>query len=87
MKDRITRDTAEVMRDEMAIRDRILDLLSEEPLTIPEIAQALGYKTHEVVSWVMAMWNYKLVEETGKANSEGYYTYRVKVNPEDEGKS
>ncbi|MCK4594822.1 MarR family transcriptional regulator [bacterium] len=85
MTDRITRDAAEVMRDEMTIRGRILDLLSEEPLTIPEIAQTLGYKTHEVVSWVMAMWNYKLVEETGKANSDGYFTYRVRANPEDEG--
>jgi hypothetical protein len=83
--DRITRDPAEVMRDEMAIRDRILEILSAEPLTIPEIAGRLGYPTHEVVRWVMAMWSYKLVEETGKAGPEGYFKYRVKASPEEEG--
>jgi len=82
MSDRITRNPAEVMRDEMVIRDRILELLSVEPLTIPEIAEKLGYPTHEVVRWVMAMWSYKLVEETGKAGQDGYYRYRVKVKPE-----
>jgi DNA-binding IclR family transcriptional regulator len=82
MSDRITRNPAEVMRDEMAIRDRILELLSAEPLTIPEIAEKLGYPTHEVVRWVMAMWSYKLVEETGKAGPDGYYRYQVKVKPE-----
>jgi DNA-binding IclR family transcriptional regulator len=82
MSDRIMRNPAEVMRDEMVIRDRILELLSVEPLTIPEIAEKLGYPTHEVVRWVMAMWSYKLVEETGKAGQDGYYRYRVKVKPE-----
>jgi hypothetical protein len=82
MSDRITRDPAEVMRDEMALRDRILGLLADEPLTIPEIADRLGCPKHEAVRWVMAMWSYKLVEETGKAGPEGYFKYRVKENPE-----
>ena len=85
MSDRITRDPAEVMRDEMAIRDRIFEILAPEPLTIPEIADRLVYPTDEVVRWVMAMWSYKLVEETGKAGPEGYFKYRVKVKPESGG--
>jgi predicted Rossmann fold nucleotide-binding protein DprA/Smf involved in DNA uptake len=85
VSDRITRDPAEVMRDEMAIRDRILAMLAPEPLTIPEIAERLGYPTHEVVRWVMAMWSYKLVEETGKAGQDGYFKYQVKAKPESGG--
>jgi DNA-binding IclR family transcriptional regulator len=82
VSERITRNPAEVMRDEMAVRDRILELLAAEPLTIPEIADRLGYPTQETVRWVMAMWSYKLVEETGKAGQDGYYRYRVKAKPE-----
>jgi DNA-binding IclR family transcriptional regulator len=82
VSERITRNPAEVMRDEMAVRDRILELLAAEPLTIPEIAEKLGVSTHETVRWVMAMWSYKLVEETGKAGPDGYYRYQVKVKPE-----
>jgi len=83
MTERIKREPAEVMRDEMALRDRILELLAAEPLTIPELADRLGYPKHETVRWVMAMWSYKLVEETGKAGPEGYFTYRFKAGSEE----
>ncbi len=78
MESQITRDLTEVMRDEMAFKDKIVSLLRESPKTIPEIAKSLGYPTHEVVIWVMAMWRYGTLEETGKPNDEGYYQYHLK---------
>jgi hypothetical protein len=74
----ITRDLGEVMRDEMRIKGKIVSQLREAPGTIPELADSLGYPKHEVVLWVMAMWRYGIVEETGKPNDEGYYQYRLK---------
>ena len=78
MENLITRDLAEVMRDEMAIKDKITGQLREAPRTIPEIADSLGYPKHEMVFWVMAMWRYGILEETGSPDDEGYYQYRLK---------
>ncbi len=78
MENLITRNLPEIMRDEMAIKDKIANLLGEASRTIPEIADSLGYPKHEVVLWVMAMWRYGAVEETGKPDDEGYYQYRLK---------
>jgi len=78
MESQITRDLTEVMRDEMVFKDKIVSLLRDSPKTIPEIAKSLGYPTHEVVIWVMAMWRYGTLEETGKPNDEGYYQYQLK---------
>ncbi len=77
MKNRINRDIAEVMRDEMGMKKSIISLLSDEPKTIPEIATVLQYPGADVMYWVMAMWRYGYIEETGKPNDEGYYTYRL----------
>ena len=76
MNNRIDRNTAEIMRDEMVMKDRILSILAKEPKTIPEIAAALKYSSNEVMYWVMAMWRYGSLEEVGKPNDEGYYKYR-----------
>ena len=35
----LMREPREVMRDEMVMRDRVLEALRDGPLTIPEIAQ------------------------------------------------
>lgn len=78
MDNLITRDFAEIMRDEMVIKDKIVARLREGPKTIPEIADSLGYPKHEVVFWVMAMWRYGTLEETGKPDDEGYYQYKLK---------
>ena len=77
MQNRTDRHTAEVMRDEMVMKSRILSLLGEGPKTIIEIASALEYPTQDVMFWVMAMWRYGSLEETGKPNDEGYYQYRL----------
>jgi predicted transcriptional regulator len=76
MNNRIKRNTAEVMRDEMVMRHKILAFLDDNPGTIPEIAQALECSTNSVMYWIMAMWRYGSVEAVGKADDEGYYRYR-----------
>lgn len=77
MKNQISRDISEVMRDEMYMKKKILAFLHEGPGTIPEIAAALGHSGSDVVYWVMAMWRYGYLEAEGKADSEGYYKYRL----------
>lgn len=76
MKNRIDRDIAEVMRDEMAMKGNILSILKDDPKTIPEIASILKHPSAETIFWVMAMWRYGALEEVGKPNDEGYYKYR-----------
>ena len=76
MENRTDRNIAEVMSDEMVMKDRILSQLREDPKTIPEIAVALEYPANDVVFWIMAMWRYGSLEEVGKPNDEGYYKYR-----------
>ena len=71
------RDVNEIMRDEMIFKDRIIAVLRDGAKTIPEIAEALGQPSHEVVYWVMAMWRYGVVAEVGKPNDEGYYQYQL----------
>ena len=72
------RNFGEVLRDEMVMRDKIVALLQNGPKTIPEMAEALGFPAQEVMQWVMAMWRYGKLEETGKANEDGYFQYRLK---------
>jgi len=76
MKNQINRDSGEVMRDEMVMKDRILSGLNEEPMTIPELAAQLEYPAADVLFWVMALWRYGAIEEVGKADKEGFYKYR-----------
>jgi predicted transcriptional regulator len=71
------RDVSEIMRDEMVFKDKIIALLRDGPKTILEIAEALDYPSHEVVYWVMGMWRYGVVVETGRADDEGYYHYQL----------
>ena len=78
MENRGLRGFSEVMRDEMIVRDKIVELLHQEPKTIPQIAEVLGHPPREVVIWMMAMWRYGTVEETGRSDAEGYYKYRLK---------
>ena len=43
------RDAREVVREEMLMQGRIIDVMTEGPKTIPEIAEALGSATQEVM--------------------------------------
>lgn len=76
---------SEMLRDEMVMRDRIAVLLRPGPLTIPEIAERLGEPSPEVVCWVMAMRRYGMVEEHGKADADGYFSYALKAGAAGEG--
>jgi predicted Rossmann fold nucleotide-binding protein DprA/Smf involved in DNA uptake len=82
MEKKATRDLAEVLRDEMYLRDKITDLLQKGPKTIPEIAAELGYPSHEVMMWVMGMRRYGTIIEMPKDRAEDYYQYRLR--PEEE---
>ena len=59
--------------------DRIAAALRDGPKTIPALAEALGAPAHEVVCWVMAMRRYGQVEEKGRPDGDGYYSYELKA--------
>ena len=69
------RNMAEAMRDEMVMRDKIAAHLHDGPKTVPELAEALGFPTREVMLWVMAMRRYGRIEEIGRPNEDGYFEY------------
>jgi predicted Rossmann fold nucleotide-binding protein DprA/Smf involved in DNA uptake len=71
------RGLAEVLRDEMIMKDKIVDLLQDEPKTIPEMAEALGYPSHEVLLWVMALWRYGTLVEVEKKRTAEYFQYTL----------
>jgi predicted Rossmann fold nucleotide-binding protein DprA/Smf involved in DNA uptake len=72
-----SRDVREVVREEPVVRARILELLTTEPRTIPEIASAIDRPTHEVVFWIMAMRRYGWVREIKGADADGYFRYET----------
>ncbi|NLI91526.1 MAG: MarR family transcriptional regulator [Peptococcaceae bacterium] len=69
------RDVREIIREEMVMRDRILEVLQEGSKTVPEIADAIEYPSPEVMYWVMGMRKYGYVTEDGQTD-EGYFLYR-----------
>ena len=71
------RDVREVIRDEQFMRARILKVLESGPQTVPEIAEAIGSPTHEVVFLVMGMRKYGYVAEIKEVNDEGYFRYQA----------
>ena len=71
------RDSREVIRDEMLMRDRVLATLRDGPRTVPEIADALGSPEHEVMYWVMAARKYGYIEEIKEPNEDDYYQYML----------
>jgi hypothetical protein len=75
----IERSFGEIMRDEMVVRDEIAAFVADEPKTIGEIARHLGYPKHEVMIWVMAMWKYGTLRDTGEPDEDGYYRYELNV--------
>ncbi len=55
--------SARSIREEPAMRGRILEALADGPLTVPEIAAAVGCPEPEVMFWVMGMRKYGYVVE------------------------
>ena len=78
MENRPIRDLTEIMRDEMVMQDKIIDLLKDGPKTIPEIAEKLGKPTYEVQLWVMAMRRYGKLDAEPKDRSDDYFSYALK---------
>lgn len=72
-----TRDPREVIREEMLMHGRILQVLQDGPKTVPEIAAAVDYPAYEVMFWVMGMRKYGRVAETKEVTDDGYYKYRA----------
>jgi len=69
------RDVREVVREEPVMRPRILAALAAGPLTIPEIATAIGAPANEVLVWVMGMRRYGWLAEIKAATADGYFQY------------
>lgn len=68
----------EIARQEFAMRARVLDLLREKgPLTVPEVAQALGIPAPDVHWWLMGFVRYNQVKASEKTDDEGYYRYAL----------
>ena len=71
------RDPREVIREEPVMRPRILAALADGPLTVPQIAEAVGAPTHEVVVWVMGMRRYGWLSEVKGSAGDGYFRYQA----------
>jgi hypothetical protein len=76
------RDIREIVHDEMIMKDRVAKILKDGSHTIPELSEAMGYPSHEVVIWLFAMRRYGEVEVVGKPDVDGYFKYKL-VNTAD----
>ncbi len=77
MEKKMTRDLAEILRDGMYMWDKIISVLQQGPKTVPEIAESLGYPSHEVMIWVMGMRRYGAIIEMPKERADDYYQYKL----------
>ena len=69
------RDIREVIREEPLMHRPILKALAAGPLTVPEIAEKIGFPSQEVLFWVMGMRRYGMVTESVDPNDEGFFTF------------
>ena len=75
MSTTLNRDVREVIREEPLMHNQILRVLEDGPLTVPEIAEAIGHPSEEVVFWVMGMRRYHKLVEIPEADDDGYFQY------------
>jgi hypothetical protein len=71
------RSVREVVRDEQVMRRRILAVLADGPLTVPEIAVVVERPSHEVMFWVMGLRKYGWLAEIKEVTDEGYFRYQA----------
>ena len=71
------RPVREVIRDEQSMRAPILEALGSGPLTIPQIAEAIGKPAREATIWVMGLRKYGWVMEIKEVDDEGYFPYAL----------
>jgi hypothetical protein len=68
----------ETARQEFSARKKILDLLrGKGPLTVPEVAVALGISAADAQWWLMGFVRYNQVKASEKADDDGYYKYSL----------
>lgn len=75
------RETREVVREEPLMHRPILAALADGPLTVPELAGAIGYPAEETLIWVMGMRRYRKIVEIPDSDDDGYFRYAA-VDPE-----
>ena len=71
----MSRDVREIVRDEPLMRGRLLELLAERPLTVPELAAAGNLPEDEVLLWMMGLRKYGHVAELPDVDPDGFYRY------------
>ena len=71
----MSRDVREIIREEPLQRGRLLELLQDGPLTVPELASAAGHPDDEVMIWIMGLRKYGYVAEQPGVSADGYYRY------------
>ena len=71
----MSRDIREIIREEPLLRGRLLELLQDGPLTVPELATAAGHPQDEVMIWIMGLRKYGYVAEQPGVSDDGYYRY------------
>lgn len=69
------REVREVIREEAVWRPRILSTLAGGPLTVPQIAEAIGAPPNETLFWVMGMRRYGWLAEIKGSEGDGYFRY------------
>ncbi len=74
---RALRDPREIIREEMSMHGVIKAALADGPLTVPQLAEAIGHPVDEVVFWVMGMRRYGHLVELPDEDDEGYFPYAV----------
>lgn len=78
------RSMLELAQNEYIMRDRIADVLRDGPKTIPEIAEIMKYPSNEITAWIFGMRRYKMVEEVGRADLDGYFKYELLETTDEE---
>jgi hypothetical protein len=73
----MSRDVREIVRDEHAMRSRILAVLADGPLTVPEIAAAIDAPAREAMFWVMGLRKYGWLAEVKEPAVDGYFRYQA----------
>jgi hypothetical protein len=71
------RPVREVIRDEHVMKAPILRALGNGPLTIPQIAEAVGKPSREVTMWVMGLRKYGWIMEIKEVDDDGYFPYAL----------
>ncbi len=79
------RSMLELAQNEYIMRDHIADVLRDGPKTIPEIAAIMKYPSNEITAWIFGMRRYKMVEEVGRADLDGYFKYELLETTDESG--